>query len=67
MIAMDLGEVIAQGDPNEVVHDPRVVASYLGNDEAAIARSGGRGPAPPDRGNHMEPTNRRETGTGRAP
>ena len=42
MIAMDLGEVIASGDPSEVVHDPQVVASYLGTDEAAIARSGGR-------------------------
>ncbi|MGZ4801713.1 MAG: MFS transporter [Acidimicrobiia bacterium] len=44
MVAMELGEVIAQGDPSEVVHDPRVVASYLGTDEAAISRSGGRGP-----------------------
>jgi branched-chain amino acid transport system ATP-binding protein len=41
LIAMDLGEVVAEGDPNDVVHDPRVVASYLGTDEAAIARSGG--------------------------
>ncbi len=44
LIAMELGEIIAQGDPSEVVHDPRVVASYLGTDEAAISRSGGRGP-----------------------
>ena len=44
MVAMDLGEIIASGDPSDVVHDPRVVASYLGTDEAAIARSGGRGP-----------------------
>ncbi|MGZ6973788.1 MAG: MFS transporter [Acidimicrobiia bacterium] len=44
MVAMELGEVIAQGDPSEVVHDPRVVATYLGTDEAAISRSGGRGP-----------------------
>ena len=43
MIAMELGAVIAEGDPNEVVHDPAVVASYLGTDEAAISRSGGRG------------------------
>ena len=43
MIALDLGEVIAEGDPDTVVHDPAVVASYLGTDQAAIARSGGRG------------------------
>jgi branched-chain amino acid transport system ATP-binding protein len=42
MVAMELGEVIASGDPSEVVHDPRVVASYLGTDEAAISRSGGK-------------------------
>jgi branched-chain amino acid transport system ATP-binding protein len=40
MVALDLGEVVATGTPDEVVHDPRVVASYLGTDEAAIARSG---------------------------
>jgi branched-chain amino acid transport system ATP-binding protein len=44
MIAMDLGAVIAEGDPSHVVHDPRVVASYLGTDEAAISRSGAGGP-----------------------
>jgi ABC-type branched-subunit amino acid transport system ATPase component/MFS family permease len=42
LIAMELGAVIAEGDPTEVVHDPAVVASYLGTDEAAISRSGGR-------------------------
>ena len=45
LVAMELGEIIAEGDPSEVVHDPRVVASYLGTDEAAISRSGGRGPS----------------------
>jgi ABC-type branched-subunit amino acid transport system ATPase component len=45
MVAMELGEVIAEGDPGEVVHDPKVVASYLGTNEAAIARSGGPGPS----------------------
>jgi branched-chain amino acid transport system ATP-binding protein len=40
MIAMELGEVIATGPPEEVVHDPRVVSSYLGTNDAAIARSG---------------------------
>ncbi len=42
MIAMDLGRVIAEGTPQEVVNDPQVVASYLGDDQAAIARSGDR-------------------------
>ncbi len=42
MIAMDLGRVIAEGTPQEVVNDPQVVASYLGDDQTAIARSGDR-------------------------
>jgi branched-chain amino acid transport system ATP-binding protein len=40
LVAMDQGAVIAEGDPSEVLHDPAVVASYLGNTEAVIARSG---------------------------
>jgi len=40
LIAMELGALIAVGSPAEVVHDPRVIASYLGTDAAAIARSG---------------------------
>ena len=38
--AMEAGRVIAAGDPATVRSDPRVIASYLGTDEAAIARSG---------------------------
>lgn len=37
--AMESGAVIAEGTPDEVVRDPRVVASYLGTTEAAIQRS----------------------------
>ncbi|MCU1594596.1 MAG: inner-rane translocator [Frankiales bacterium] len=38
--AMEQGAVIAEGTPEQVRDDPRVVASYLGTDEVAIARSG---------------------------
>jgi ABC-type branched-subunit amino acid transport system ATPase component len=37
---MEAGKVIAEGIPSEIRQDPRVVASYLGTDERAIARSG---------------------------
>jgi ABC-type branched-subunit amino acid transport system ATPase component len=40
MIALELGAVIARGTPEEVLEHPRVVASYLGSDAAAINRSG---------------------------
>jgi ABC-type branched-subunit amino acid transport system ATPase component/ABC-type branched-subunit amino acid transport system permease subunit len=37
---LELGTVIAEGVPSTVRNDPAVVASYLGTDERAIARSG---------------------------
>jgi ABC-type branched-subunit amino acid transport system ATPase component/predicted MFS family arabinose efflux permease len=40
MIALDLGEVIAEGTPADVVHHPAVIASYLGTTESTVARSG---------------------------
>ncbi|MHB8661070.1 MAG: ABC transporter permease subunit [Acidimicrobiales bacterium] len=43
--AMEAGTVIASGTPEEVRHDPRVIASYLGTDEVAVARSGRRASA----------------------
>ncbi|MDQ1381294.1 MAG: branched-chain amino acid transport system ATP-binding protein livF, partial [Actinomycetota bacterium] len=40
VVALDLGEIVAEGTPEEVVHDERVVQSYLGTTGTAIARSG---------------------------
>ncbi|HVM07943.1 MAG TPA: MFS transporter [Acidimicrobiales bacterium] len=40
MIALELGQKIAQGPAADVVRDPAVVASYLGTSEEVIARSG---------------------------
>jgi ABC-type branched-subunit amino acid transport system ATPase component/ABC-type branched-subunit amino acid transport system permease subunit len=37
---LELGRIIAEGDPLAVRHDPAVIASYLGTDERAIDRSG---------------------------
>jgi ABC-type branched-subunit amino acid transport system ATPase component/ABC-type branched-subunit amino acid transport system permease subunit len=39
--AMDLGQVIAEGTPEEIRADPLVISSYLGTDESAISRTGG--------------------------
>jgi branched-chain amino acid transport system ATP-binding protein len=40
MIALELGEIIAEGTPAEVLEHPAVVESYLGTDESTIHRSG---------------------------
>ncbi|MEY2404088.1 MAG: hypothetical protein QOD38_1639 [Acidimicrobiaceae bacterium] len=48
MVALELGGVIAEGPPDEVLGHPRVIESYLGTDESAINRSGARGAAKPE-------------------
>jgi branched-chain amino acid transport system ATP-binding protein len=40
MLALELGRVITEGTPEEVVADPQVVSSYLGGDISTIQRSG---------------------------
>ncbi|MDH4169407.1 MAG: MFS transporter [Acidimicrobiia bacterium] len=40
LIALDSGTVVVDGDPELVLSDPRVVASYLGTDQRVIERSG---------------------------
>ena len=40
LVALELGAVIATGEPHDVVRNPRVVEGYLGTSDAAIHRSG---------------------------
>ena len=40
LLALELGAVVTRGTPDEVISDPRVVASYLGTTEEVIHRSG---------------------------
>lgn len=42
LVCMNLGRIIARGEPNAVLTNPDVIRSYLGTDQAAIERSGDR-------------------------
>jgi branched-chain amino acid transport system ATP-binding protein len=42
LVALESGAVISEGAPDDVMVDPAVVESYLGNTAAVIARSGSR-------------------------
>jgi ABC-type hemin transport system ATPase subunit len=47
LVCMHLGRVLCEGDPQRVLADPAVAASYLGESDAAVRRSGARAaPAP---------------------
>ena len=48
LICLHLGRVIVEGRPDVVLADPTVVASYLGTDDATIARSGHQPEDDPD-------------------
>jgi branched-chain amino acid transport system ATP-binding protein len=49
MVALELGAIIAEGPPAEVLEHPQVIQSYLGTDESAINRSGVAGAGPSQR------------------
>ncbi len=42
LVALETGRVIAEGTPAEVLAHPDVISSYLGTDDAFLARSGER-------------------------
>lgn len=59
LVAMELGGVVADGDPSEVIQNDRVIASYLGTDEAAISRSGSSGTDASTKAGAAKPTARK--------
>ena len=49
LICLELGAILSEGTPEEVINDPRVVSSYLGGDVDVINRSGTRTTKPTTR------------------
>ncbi|GAC1532916.1 MAG: hypothetical protein NVS3B12_11620 [Acidimicrobiales bacterium] len=50
ILALELGQTVLRGTPDEVISDPRVISAYLGGDVDVINRSGvssAAGAAPP--------------------
>jgi len=43
LLALELGAVVTEGPPKEVIEHPRVVEAYLGGSDEVINRSGGAG------------------------
>jgi branched-chain amino acid transport system ATP-binding protein len=58
MICLELGGIIAEGTPTQVLEHPQVIESYLGSDQSAIQRSGTGGPEP-EADSDAEPARRR--------
>jgi ABC-type branched-subunit amino acid transport system ATPase component/ABC-type branched-subunit amino acid transport system permease subunit len=46
VFALEAGSVIAEGTPEEIRTNPRVIASYLGSDDSSILRSGAKSTHP---------------------
>lgn len=71
LVALELGEVVAIGDPDSVIHDPRVVEGYLGGTLEVIERSGvvGAGVAPKGRAKRaaVKKSSSNGNGNGRGP
>jgi ABC-type branched-subunit amino acid transport system ATPase component/predicted MFS family arabinose efflux permease len=47
LVALDQGSLLVEGSPDAVLRDPLVIASYLGENATAIARSDAAPSAPP--------------------
>jgi hypothetical protein len=60
---LELGRVVLQGTPDEVLADPRMSSSYLGGDLSTIQRSGAdEAPHKPDPTSRPRPTRRAAAG-----
>ncbi|MHB1446085.1 MAG: ATP-binding cassette domain-containing protein, partial [Acidimicrobiales bacterium] len=69
IIALELGAVVLQDEPDAVISDPRVVSAYLGGDASVIQRSGTAedGGAPPPVGADTRRPGRRAVAKRAAP